>query len=512
MPRLRRLDPATPGAGDPRGRRHHRFGRGLLPDASARHHQRHHHGGAYQHVRAGPTLRHPPDGPARPERGAHARHDRLHVQPPQGALRVAFPRHRTGGGAHRALLVPQHHAHRLHRKAGLPLRRRCAQEDRPGDRRERVPDLGNAARLRSRAPGFARLHDHPGDVVAPRGRSGVPEHRGAARRRSGGGEHPPADAAPAPHRPAEGARDRGQAGRGAAHGQPRLRCHAAAPGRRRLADLRHRRAGPQVRRALQQQAPDGPAHAHRRHPGPGFPPGDDRSGRCTAGHALAPVQAVAAGRLGGAPDAGPGGRAVHAGAGGLGEHRSGPPGLRHLARRPGRLRHGLVPTPAAQRHPLVPARSAAADRGPDLGQSNRTGPGRIHRHPEERSLGCIRPRPGDGTGPTHAKARPDSCPDSPAGPAAGGARRSTQPRGLDGAIQGGRRSRMGTHAGRAADHPAGVPQLRRTRSDVGGGVPTIPLARGPHAHQPRQRVALGVRQGTTTAAPSLPRQGPHQHP
>jgi hypothetical protein len=74
-----------------------------------------------------------------------------------------------------------------------------------------------------------------------------------------------------------------------------------------MALLRPGRAGPEVRRALQQQAAAGPAHLPRGRGRPGRAPGDDGRDRCAADHHLAPLQAVGTRRFGDGVDAGPGG-------------------------------------------------------------------------------------------------------------------------------------------------------------------------------------------------------------
>ena len=79
--------------------------------ARARHQEHRLHGRAHQHVRAGPFVRHSPDDEAGFQRGAGARSDRHHVQPPHAALRRARRRHRPGRAARRASLVSDDRQH-----------------------------------------------------------------------------------------------------------------------------------------------------------------------------------------------------------------------------------------------------------------------------------------------------------------------------------------------------------------------------------------------------------------
>ena len=237
------LDPADRDAEDRAGRRRDRQRRGLQPHPAAGHRERGPRRRAYEHVRAGPAVRHPADGLPGEERGARPRHDRRHVQPAAAAAGRSLPRHGTGGRTRREVLVPDGHQQRLPRRAGLPLSGRQAAARGVPDQRGRIRRGRDAARFRPPAPRPLRLLLHRG--AGPRQRPDG--HRGPEDGRRGRALRPPQNAAQgADGRVARVSRRRQAVGR-AADGQPRvLDQRRDARRTRAMAHVRPRRAGVRV--------------------------------------------------------------------------------------------------------------------------------------------------------------------------------------------------------------------------------------------------------------------------
>ena len=168
--------PRPPGSRRPtlltidRRRLHQRQRRGDLEHPRRpRDRERHPDGRAPEHVRARPPVRPPADGQERQGRRPDARHDRHDVQPRARPYVSHFAGHRPDGRARREVRLPDDHQRPGPRRQAVPVQGRPPADRRLRDRRRRVPDRGDPARLRLGAPDQGlpgRLHPRPGRRTA----------------------------------------------------------------------------------------------------------------------------------------------------------------------------------------------------------------------------------------------------------------------------------------------------------------------------------------------------------